>query len=171
MPIVERMMRFSHLLIAFGGTVLVTGSVTAQRPDNQLNSQSVAFYQQGQQLLTAGKFDEASDALETALAVDPRNRAAFVSLARVAQKQRLFGKSIRLTNKALALEPNDLDALQVQGESMVELGAKGRAQENLAKLQRLCQSSCKQAVTLSSAISKGPTVVVATAPKAAPKSN
>ena len=164
-------MRVSHLLIAFAGTALVAGSVTAQRPDNQLNPQSVTFYQQGQQLLGAGKFDDASDALETALAVDPRNRAAFVSLARVAQKQRLFGKSIRLTNKALALEPNDLDALQVQGESMVELGAKGRAQENLAKLQKICQSSCKQAVSLSSAISKGPTMAVAATPKPASKAN
>lgn len=164
-------MRVSHLLIAFAGTALVAGPVTGQRPDNQLNPQSVTFLQQGQQLLGAGKFDEASDSLETALAIDPRNRAAFVSLARVAQKQRLFGKSIRLTNKALALEPNDLDALQVQGESMVELGATSRAQANLVKLQKLCQSSCKQAVTLSGAISKGPTVTVATAPKTAPKSN
>ena len=41
----------------------------------------------------------------------------------MAQKQKLPGKAIRFTNKALALEPNDLDALAVQGEAMVELGA------------------------------------------------
>ena len=80
---------------------------------------------QGKTLLATGKFEQAEDALETALAVDPRNRGAFVDLARVAEKQQLFGKAIRMTNKALALEPNDPDAIAVQGEAMVELGAIG----------------------------------------------
>ena len=166
-------MRVSNrLLIAFGAASLLAGPAAAQRADNQLSPQSVAMFQQGQQLLSAGKFDEAEDALEAALAADPRNRAAFVSLARVAQKQSLFGKSIRLANKALALEPNDLDALEVQGEAMVELGATARAQSNLAKLQKLCGINCKQATALSGAISKGPTVAAATAPKTpATKSN
>ena len=65
--------------------------------------------------------------LETALAVDPRNRGAFVDLARVAEKQHLFGKAIRMTSKALLLEPNDPDAIAVQGEAMVEMGAVARA--------------------------------------------
>jgi len=154
-----------HLLLTAGVLALFAAPVAGQRPDNQLSPQSVAFLAQGQQLLSAGKFDEASDTLEAALAADPRNRAAFVSLARVAQKEKLFGKSIRLTNKALALEPNDLDALEVQGESMVELGAKTRAQANLTKLQKLCGNGCKQVTTLSSAINRGPTIAAATPPK------
>jgi len=166
-------MRVSHpVLVALGAAMLVAGPAVGQRPDNQLTPRSVTLLTQGQQQLSIGKFDEASDLLESALAADPRNRAAFVSLARVAQKQKLFGKSIRLTNKALALEPNDLDALEVQGESMVELGAKARAQANLTKLQKLCPSGCKQVAALSSAITRGPTVASATAPKSpAPKSN
>jgi predicted Zn-dependent protease len=166
-------MRVSHhLLLIAGAVALFATPVAGQRPDNQLNPQSVAFLSQGQQLLSAGKFDEASDTLEAALAADPRNRAAFVSLARVAQKQKLFGKAIRLTNKALALEPNDLDALEVQGEAMVELGAKARAQANLAKLQKLCGNSCRQVTQLNSAINRGPTVAAVTSQKApSPKSN
>ena len=164
-------MRVTHgLLIALSAAALATGTAVGQRPDNQLNPISVTFLNLGQQQLAAGKFDDASNSLESALAADPRNRAAFVSLARVAQKQKLFGKSIRLTNKALSLEPNDLDALEVQGESMVELGAKARAQANLTKLQKLCPSGCKQVSALSGAISRGPTVAAATTP-AAPKSN
>jgi Tfp pilus assembly protein PilF len=164
-------MRVSHrLLLALSAATLVASPVASQRPDNQLNPQSVAFVNQGQQLMSAGKFDEAADVMESALAADPRNRGAFVGLARVAQKQKLFGKSIRLTNKALALEPNDLDALEVQGESMVELGATARAQANLAKLQKLCPSGCKQVAMLSGAITRGPTVASATTPKS-PKTN
>ena len=164
-------MRVSHhLLIALGAMSLLAGTASGQRPDNQLSPLSVTFLNQGRQQLAAGKFDDASDSLESALAADPRNRAAFVTLARVAQKQKLFGKSIRLANKALALEPNDLDALEVQGEAMVELGAKAKAQANLAKLQKLCPSGCKQVVELSGAISRGPTVAAAT-PPAPGKSN
>lgn len=164
-------MRVSHrFLIALSAAALLAGTAVSQRPDNQLSPLSVSFLHQGQQQYSSGKFDEASNSLESALAADPRNRAAFVVLARVAQKQKLFSKSIRLTNKALALEPNDLDALEVQGEAMVELGAKARAQATLAKLQKLCPNGCRQVAELSSAINRGPTVASAT-PPAAPKSN
>jgi Flp pilus assembly protein TadD len=109
--------------------------------------------------------------LETALAVDPRNRGAFVDLARVAEKQHLFGKAIRMTSKALLLEPNDPDAIAVQGEAMVEMGAVARAQANLQKLQQICGAKgCPQIAQLSVAISRGPTVASAKAPET-PKTN
>jgi len=107
---------------------------------------------------------------ETALAVDPRNRGAFVDLARVAEKQHLFGKAIRMTNKALQLEPNDPDAIAIQGEAMVELGAVARAQQNLQKLQTICRQGCPQVAQLSAAISRGPTVAAAKTPES-PKTN
>jgi Flp pilus assembly protein TadD len=88
----------------------------------------------------------------------------------VAEKQHLFGKAIRMTNKALALEPNDPDAIAVQGEAMVELGAIARAQANLQKLQTICKGGCPQIAQLSGAISRGPTVAAAKAPES-PKSN
>lgn len=157
------------MLIGIAG-VIAAAPVTGQKPDDQIHPQSVVLLEQGQSLLASGKFDQAHDALETALAVDPRNRSAFVLLARVAQKQKLYGKAIRLTNKALALEPTDRTALAVQGEAMVELGALPRARENLAKLQKLCAAPCPEVALLSSAINRGPTVAQAKTP-AAPKTN
>ena len=92
--------------------------------------------------------------------------AAFVDLARVAEKQHLYGKAIRMTSKALLLEPNDPDAIAVQGEAMVEMGATARAQAEPQKLQTLCGGkACPQAVQLSQAISRGPTVASAKAPR------
>jgi tetratricopeptide (TPR) repeat protein len=151
-------------------SIALAAPVAGQRADDQINATSVQLLRQGEGLLKSGRYNEAADTLETALAVDPRNRAAFVALARVAQKQRLFGKAIRLTNKALALEPTDRTAIAVQGEAMVELGALPRARENLAKLQRLCGTGCPEVAVLASAINRGPTVAAAT-PKPAPKSN
>ncbi len=161
-------MRFSPLVLVFGlAASTVAVSVQGQRPDDQIAPKSVELLKRGEAALAAGNFIAADDALETALAVDPRNRAAFVGLGRVAQTQKLFGQAIRFTNKALALEPRDLDALVVQGEAMVELGAVPRARENLAKLQKLCPSGCKQLAPLTAAISRGPSVALAKAPSTA----
>jgi Tfp pilus assembly protein PilF len=149
------------LLIGFAGVALA-GPVSGQRADDQISPKSIQLMHQGQSLMSAGKLDQAEDVLETALAVDPRNRWAFVELARVAEKQQLFGKAIRMTNKALQLEPNDPDAIAVQGEAMVQLGAVARAQANLQKLQMICApKGCPQIAQLSAAITRGPSVAAA----------
>lgn len=160
-----------QIAVAGFAAALVAAPVSAQRPDNQINPVSVELLEAGEAHLGAGRFVEADDALEAALVVDPRNRAAFIALAKVAQKQKLFGQAIRYTRKALALEPNDPDALAVQGEAMVELGAVAKARENLTKLQRLCPSGCPQLVQLTAAITRGPTAVAAVESRQAPQTN
>jgi Tfp pilus assembly protein PilF len=159
-----------RLLLTGFAAVALAAPVAGQRPDDQIQPKSVELQHQGKSLLNTGKLEQAEDMLETALAVDPRNRWAFVDLARVAEKQHLFGKAIRMTNKALALEPNDPDAIAVQGEAMVEMGATARAQANLQKLQGICAKGCPQVAQLSAAITRGPTVASAT-PPAVPKKN
>ena len=158
------------LLAGFGGLALAAPA-PGPRADDQILPKSVQLQHQARELLGAGKLSQAEDLLETALAVDPRNRGAFVDIARVAQKQHLFGKAIRMTNKALLLEPNDPDAIAVQGEAMVEMGATARAQANLQKLQTICGAKgCPQVAQLSAAISRGPAVASAKSPES-PKSN
>ena len=158
------------LLIGLAGAALAS-PVAGQRADDQIQPKSVELQRQGKAALAAGKLEQAEDLLETALAVDPRNRWAFVDLARVAEKQQLHGKAIRMTNRALMIEPNDPDAIALQGEAMVELGATARAQQNLQKLQTICGAKgCPQAAQLSAAISRGPTVASAKAPEV-PKKN
>jgi len=163
-----------HLLHRIGlvglAGLLATTPVLGQKTDDQILPKSVELLKQGEAHLAAGRFMEADDALETALAVDPRNRRAFVVMAQVAQKQKLYGQAIRFTNKALALEPADRDAIEIQGEAMVELGAIARAKANLTKLQKLCPNGCQQLSSLSSAINRGPTMAAAKPPQT-PKSN
>jgi tetratricopeptide (TPR) repeat protein len=132
-----------------------------RKSDDQIAPRSIELQKRGEAHLAADRLNEAVDALETALAVDPRNRAAFVGLARVAAREKLFGKAIRLTNRALLLDPNDRSALAVQGEAMVELGASARAQTNLQKLKTLCPQGCPQLSALSSLLSRGPAVASA----------
>ena len=152
------------LLMGFAGLALAS-PVASQRADNEIAPKSLELQRQAKKQIAAGKLETAEDLLETALAVDPRNRGAFVDIARVAEKQHLFGKAIRMTNKALLIEPNDPDAIAVQGEAMVEMGATARAQENLQKLQQICGAKgCPQVSQLSAAISRGATVASAKAP-------
>jgi tetratricopeptide (TPR) repeat protein len=166
----ENLMRLTPLVLMFGlaaSSMAVPG--LSQRPDDQLTPRSVELVKQGEASLAAGKYVEADDAFEAALAVDPRNRAAFVAMARVAAKQKLYGQAIRFTNKALAIEPTDRSALAVQGQAMVELGAASRARDVLAKLQTLCAGACPEAATLSAAIARGPTLASAKPAATVPK--
>ncbi|MBO9623017.1 MAG: tetratricopeptide repeat protein [Sphingomonas sp.] len=134
----------------------VSTSLTAQRPDNQIDPKSLALLQEGRAALAAGNLDAAEDAIESALAVDPRNRQAFVVLGDVARNRGLPGKAVRLYREALALEPNDLTALHGEGEALVAKGAVEKAKEVLAKVRTICGAQCGEANALAASIAKGP---------------
>ncbi len=152
----------------------VSTSLNAQRADDQIDARSVALLERGKAARAAGDLDTANGLIESALAVDPRNRAGYLVLAEIARVQGLPGKAIRFYREALALEPNDQTALRGQGEAMVQKGAVERARENLARLKTLC-GNCADATQLAAAIAKGPpataTAQVVPAPKADEKKN
>ena len=152
----------------------VSTSLNAQRADDQIDARSVALLERGKAARAAGDLDTANGLIESALAVDPRNRAGYLALAEIARAQGLPGKAIRFYREALTLEPNDQAALRGQGEAMVQKGAVERARENLARLKTLC-GNCADATQLAAAIAKGPpataTAQVVPAPKADEKKN
>ena len=145
----------------------LSASLQGQRPPAPIDARSLQLLAQGRAERAAGRLDAAADTLETAVAVDPRNREAFVTLAELAEARDLPGKAIRLYREALALEPNDLAALKGQGEALVAKGALARAQDNLAKIRTLCKAACPAATQLAAVIAKGPPPVVAQADTAA----
>jgi Tfp pilus assembly protein PilF len=160
------MQSLSRLLLVGFAAAVVAAPVAGQRADDQILPKSAELQRQGRELMATGKLEQAEDMLETALAIDPRNRGAFVDIAKVAEKQHLFGKAVLMTSKALEIEPNDTDAIAVQGEAMAEMGATARAQANLQKLQTICGAKgCPQIAQLSAAISRGPVVASAKAPE------
>lgn len=141
-----------------------------QRADDQIDPRSAALVEQAQQALAAGQHNQAIDLLESALAVDPRNRGAYIQLGRVAQAQRLPGKAIRHYGDALKIEPNDVNALEGQGEAYVQRGAVDRARANLDRVRTLCGQACPQATQLAAVIQRGPPadVLAAQRPDAGP---
>lgn len=127
-----------------------------QKPDSQIDPRSMALVQQGQALVSSQQYDAAMDVLESALVLDPRNRAAYIGMARVAQGQKLPGKAIRFYVEALKLQPNDVTALAGQGEALVQRGAVERAKQNLERIRTVCKDPCPQAASLAAVIAKGP---------------
>ncbi|WP_242095655.1 MULTISPECIES: hypothetical protein [unclassified Sphingomonas] len=164
-------MRYSSVALAAALAAVCMGtSLSGQKPDDRVDPRSMALLAQGRAARAAGNLDGATDLLETAAVVDPRNRGAFVTLAEVAQARGLPGKAIRLYREALLLEPNDVAALQGQGDALVAKGAIIRAQANLARIRTLCKTGCAPATELAATIAKGPPVTTAQIDKPAVKS-
>ena len=163
-------MRVSSLAIAAALTLAsLSTSLSGQRPDDEIDARSVALVAQARAARAAGNLEGATDLLETAVTVDPRNRAGFLLLAQVADQRDLPGKAIRLYREALLLEPNDVAALRGQGEALVKKGAVARARDNLARIRTLCKGTCPDAVQLTGVIAKGPPVTTAAVVPPQPK--
>jgi tetratricopeptide (TPR) repeat protein len=141
----------------------VSSSSFSQKPDSQIDPRSMALLAQADAARKAGNLSGAQDLLETALAVDPRNRGAYVLAGRVSAAQNLPGKAIRFYRDALLIDPNDVSALSGQGEAMVQKGAVERAKVNLTRINTICKGACPAGTQLSAAIDKGPPAPVVTA--------
>lgn len=125
--------------------------------DNMVAPLSLAMQKAGDAQLALGKTQAAADQFEAALAADPRNLNAYIGLARAAEADGLTGKAVRFYREALAIEPNDASALELQGVVLVKIGAKARAQDNLDRLKKVCPAPCPAADRLATAIARGPT--------------
>jgi Tfp pilus assembly protein PilF len=129
-------------------------AVAAPVRDDQLKPASVQFAAAGQAALSGDKPQDAIDSFEAALAIDPRNVAAFAGIAAAYEKLGLPGKAVKYYREALALNPSDLAALEGQGRALVARGATARAQINLARIKALCKADCSAAARLEGVIAK-----------------
>jgi Tfp pilus assembly protein PilF len=142
-------------LFLLSAALIATAAPAATGRDDQLKSLSVQLAGSGQIALTAGKPQDAIDSFEAALAVDPRNVAAFSGIARAYEALGLPGKAVKYYREALALNPSDIAALEGQGRALVARGATARAQINLARIKALCKADCSAAARLEGVIAKG----------------
>ncbi len=146
-------MRFTPATLALTALFATVSSVgIGQKPDNQINPRSLEWQAKGDAARAAGALEEANDAYESALAIDPRNRAVFVALGDVARAQGLQGKAVRYYNGALALEPNDMIALGGTVRALADRGAVANAREALGKMKAMCRSQCAQISELATMI-------------------
>lgn len=153
--LLEKIMRFSPAAIALSLSLAMLSSAgNTTKSDDEISPVSLAMLEKGNAAAIASQPEEAVGFYETALAVDPKNRAAYIAMARAVKSKGLNGKAIRFYKEALELEPNDQTALIEQANAMLAKGAVDQAKANLARLKMLCQNNCTGVEKLAAAIGK-----------------
>lgn len=159
----ELLMRYYPAALALSLLVAVTASVTHSAPKVPLDPRATELLNHGRAELSAGRYDGAIDAFESALTVQPGSVVVLLDLADATRRQGLQGKALHYYREALQRDPGNLLAISGEGAALVEKGAIEKARRNLARLQGLCGESCEATRQLSAAIAKGPPVRVLTA--------
>jgi Tfp pilus assembly protein PilF len=146
-------MRFSPAAIALSLTFAIMSSASISgQTDNDIDPRSITLLKTGDEEASAGRVDSAIGWYESALAVDPRNRAAYVAMARAVKSQGLDGKAISFYKEALEIDPNDQIALAEQADAFIAKGALEQARKNIARLTSVCRANCAAVDRLSLAV-------------------
>jgi tetratricopeptide (TPR) repeat protein len=160
----EQIMRYSPAAAALALLLAVTASTIHSAPPVPLDPRAAALVSEGRRALTEGRTDQAVDAFESALAIQPGHVAIYLNLGEATRKQGLHGKALHYYREALKLDPENQYAIAGEGEALVEKGAVEKARKNLARLEQLCGSSaCAPVKQLTAAITRGPAPQVVTA--------
>lgn len=165
----DLLMRFTPAVIALSLLAAVTASVGYSAPSQVLEPRAKVLLAQGQAALGAGQVDQAVDAFEAALAVQPGNPQILVPLAQATRRQGMQGKALHYYREALQVDPANLKAISGEGEALAEKGAVEKARRSLSRLQGLCGDDCEATRELAAVIARGPVQHVVTAEATAPK--
>ena len=171
LPIKELLMRYTPAAIALSLLAAVTASVSYSAPPERLDPRASALLAQGHAALAEGRVNQAVDAYESALAVEPGSVTVLLDLAEATRGQGMQGKALHYYRDALDIDPGNLLAIAGEGEALAEKGAVEKARRNLARLQGLCGNNCDATRQLATAIAKeaaAPKVVTAEAVKPMP---
>ncbi|MFH1803647.1 MAG: tetratricopeptide repeat protein [Pseudomonadota bacterium] len=98
------------------------------------------------------KYDDAIADLQKMLEKDPQNADALNYLAYSQRKSGDLANAETNYARALAINPEHKGALEYQGELFLQTGREALAQENLARLELICSSSCEEYQELANAI-------------------
>ena len=161
-------MRYYPAALALSLALAVTGSMGQARNTDPADPRAAILLEAGRADLAKGDVEGATDAFESALAVDPGYVGTLVALGDAARKAGLQGKAIHYYRQVQSLQPGNLSAISGEGEALVEKGAVEKAKRNLTKLESMCGDNCAQTKDLAAAIAKGPVPKVLTAEAVAP---
>ncbi|MBA3455950.1 MAG: tetratricopeptide repeat protein [Deltaproteobacteria bacterium] len=96
----------------------------AQRP-NQGEDESAALVAEGRAALKQNKLDQAANALDQAIALNPRRVEAYVLRSAVHAAKKQYKEGIELMRRAQALSPTDEEVLTALGSQLVLSGDVG----------------------------------------------
>lgn len=161
-------MRYYPAAIALSLLTAVSASVGFSAPPQPLDPRASVLVDQGRAALGSGQIDQAIDAFESALTLQPGAPTIYLDLAEATRRQGLQGKALHYYRAVLELDPQNLEAISGEGAALVEKGAVEKAKRNLARLQGLCGDRCGATQSLAAALAKGPAPLVVTAEAVTP---
>jgi tetratricopeptide (TPR) repeat protein len=164
----EILMRYTPAALALSLLAALTASASYSAPPQPIDPRATALVAQGQRELAVGHVEQAIDAYEAALAVQPGSIAILLSLAEATRREGMQGKALHYYREALIADPRNLQAISGEGAALVEKGAVEKARRNLARLQGICGDTCDATRQLAAAIAKGPAPRVVTAQEVKP---
>jgi len=165
----ELLMRYFPVALALSMAFAVTGSIGQARLAEPVDPRAGVLLASGRAALARGDVEAATDAFESALAVDPGYVGTLVALGDAARKAGLQGKAIHYYRVALERDAGNLAAIGGEGAAMAEKGALDKARANLARLEALCGKGCAETRILADAITKGPAPKVVSADAVKPQ--
>jgi len=130
------------------GSALAAGSKDDSASDD-------SNYDQAVKAVKAADYSTALGLLAKVVAKDPKNADAWNYIGFSDRKLGKFPESLTAYEKALAIQPKHLGATEYLGELYVQMGQTDNANVQLAKLEKLCGSSCDEYKELKTAISSG----------------
>ena len=107
---------------------------------------------EAQAAISAGNYDAALAPLQQAVAADSNNADAHNMLGYALRQLNRYGEAQAAYERALAIDPEHLGALEYYGELLLMVGDLGGAQERLAMLDEICYLGCDEYDALEAAI-------------------
>jgi len=111
------------------------------------------LYEEGRVLALAGRYPEALDALG---AVKNKDSMTLTMIGYSKRKMGNIDEGMAFYQKALAIDPDNINTREYLGEGYVAIGRPDLAKVELAKLEVLCGTDCEQYQDLAKAIAGEP---------------
>ena len=127
--------------------------VRAMGAEDKTPSMSVnKDFTDGKSAVYSGRFGAAIRLLKKVVAQEPKNADAHNYLGFSYRKIGKLDLAASSYKQVFSINPDHKGALEYQGELFLKLGNLSGANENLAKLEKLCPSTCKELAELKRAI-------------------
>ncbi len=143
------------LSLAAMSAALAFGSDDSSSSSSSSSSKSAGSesYTAAMTKINAGDYASAIPLLQQSLASNPKNPDALNELGFSYRKLGHLSDSLDAYRKALAIEPNHIDANEYLGELYLQMKRPDLAKQQLTLLDKLCPSGCEQRTELQEKIS------------------
>ena len=120
--------------------------------DDTTSNSAKKHFADGKSAVYSGRYETAIRLLKKVVVLEPKNADAHNYLGFSYRKTGKLDLAASSYTQVFAVNPDHKGALEYQGELFLKLGNLSGANKNLAKLEKLCPSTCKELAELKRAI-------------------